>query len=259
MYYKDELDLFFSKLLYYQHINARLSQVVKDDLEKYSSESSNIFYASALVLSDLTGPTDNDWEINFHSGVSIKTTKEDYKSELEKICSKQQCLFYSQSYEAFERFLKNCLFERTKTNAHFKEFVVSQLPKTQKSMLTRSNFPGGKLLWKIMKCAGNSTYKELSKNNNWGIDFEITWNVLSACRHSITHSESLISDIKFKTSADYRHTLLLFFNVDSTLNDKYQLGLDLKKFNELVKRFSEFAFQMYKVLYIEEGMNPNDL
>jgi hypothetical protein len=57
--YKKSLDQFFENLLYYRHISGRINKVFQKEINEYSSDKAIINFASALIISDWTGPTDN--------------------------------------------------------------------------------------------------------------------------------------------------------------------------------------------------------
>lgn len=253
--YKKNLNQFFEKLLYYRHISGRINKVFQKEIEEYSSDKAIVHFLSALILSDWTGPTDNGWEINFYSGITTETTKDNYKSEIEKINSRQLCLLYAQSFESFERFLKDCLFDRLGRDDNFREFVITLLPKNRNSSITRANMPSGDSLFEALKKAGDVSFKEFTSKNNLNIKFKVFWTILSEVRHAITHNESMI-ELKLVNKSGYHSEIFNFlFNSKSVSDDYLLVELDYGKFEDLIKRFSEFAFQIFKLLSIEEHLD----
>lgn len=252
--YRKYLDQFFEKLLYYRHISGRINKVFQKDIQEYTSEKAKIHFASALIISDWTAPTDNGWEINFPSGISMETTKSNYESEIEKIFSRQLCLLYAQSFESFERYLKDCLFDRLDRDDTIRECVIKLLPKNQKTSITRGKMPGGDNLFKVLKKAGGESFKDFSSENNLNIKFKELWTILSEVRHSVTHNESLI-DLGLVNKSNHHTEIFNFlFNSKSKSDDTMSIELDYKKFERLIKRFSEFAYQVFKMLSIEEEL-----
>ncbi|CAM4305984.1 RiboL-PSP-HEPN domain-containing protein [Zobellia roscoffensis] len=252
--YKKHIDQFFEKLLYYRHSSSRIDKVFKKEIELYSADKATIHFASALVISDWTVPTDNGWELNFHTGISTETTKEDYESEIKNISSSQLCLLYAQSFESFERFLKDCLFSRLERDNDIKDYVISLLPKNQNSIITREKMPSGDNLFQVLKKAGGETFKIFTLNNNLGIKFKELWTILSEVRHAITHKESTIELTSINKSDHHFNIFNYLFNSKKISDDKVLIELDFKKFEKLIKRFSEFAFQVYKLISIEENL-----
>ncbi|MBI5915641.1 MAG: hypothetical protein HY842_09710 [Bacteroidetes bacterium] len=252
--YKKHLDHFFEKLLYYRHISGRINKVVQKDVKVYSDEGAIIHFISALVISDWTGPTDKGWEMNFHTGIVTETTKDNYESEMRKIYSRQLCLLYAQSFEAFERFVKDCLFNRIGRDDAVREYTISLLPKNQQSSITREKMPGGGNLFKVLKKAGGETFKNFTSKNNLNIKFSELWTILSEVRHSITHKESLIESGLIKKTKHHTEIFKFLFNSKDVPTDLLSIELDFEKFERLIKRFSEFAYQIFKILSIEEKL-----
>lgn len=252
--YRKSLDQFFEKLLYYRHISGRINKVFQKEIKEYSSDKAIIHFASALVISDWTGPTENGWEINSHSGITRETTKDNYELEIEKIHSRQLCLLYAQSFESFERFLKNCLFDRLGRDDNIREYVITLLPKNQRSSITRAKMPGGDNLFKILKKAGGESFKDFTSKNNLNIKFKELWTILSEVRHAITHNESMIKLKLINKSGHHSDIFNYLFNSKSLSDDLLLIKLDYVKFEKLIKRFSEFAFQIFKLLSIEENL-----
>lgn len=178
--YQRPLKDFFQRTLYFSHISGRIDKIFQKDIEKYTAPGAKIRMGSALVLSDWTEPNDNGWEVNFHTGIFKETKKESYREEIENIYSRQLGLLYAQSYEAIERFLKDCLWIKLNGNNEFGEWVSSHHNKVFRGKETgRETMRGGAKLFKNLKRAGNKTYKEFSSNNNKDIGFKELWEVLS--------------------------------------------------------------------------------
>ncbi len=250
--YKKYLDEFFEKLLYYRHISGRINKVFQKDIQEYTAEKAKLYFASALVISDWTGPTDNGWEINFHTGIVAETTKDNYETEIKNISSRQLCLLYAQSFESFESFLKDCLYEKLGHQDTLREYTICLLPKNQRLSFTRDKMPGGDNLFKLLKKSGGESFKNFTSENNINIKFRELWTILSAVRHSITHNESLIeSDLVNKSNHHFEIFKYLFDSKEVSEN-LLLIELENKKFEQLIKRFSEFAFQIFKILSIEE-------
>ena len=252
--YKIFLDSFFENLLYFRHMSGRIDKVFQKEIIDYREDEAIIHFASALIISDWTGPTDSGWEINFPTGIITETVKENYESEVRRILSKQLCLLYAQSFEAFERFVKDCLFNRICHDDHIREFTISLLPKHEQLSFTRDKMPGGGNLFRVLKKAGRETYKEFTKKNNLNINFSELWAILSEARHSITHSESLIESGIFNKTKHNSEIFKFLFNLREMSPCLWLIELDYQKFERLMKRFSEFAYQIFKILSIEEGL-----
>lgn len=252
--YKEHLDNFFKNLLYYRHISSRIDKVFQKEIKDYREDKAIIHFASALVISDWTGPTDKGWEINFHTGIVTQTTKDNYETEIKKIYSRQLCLLYAQSFEAFERFVKDCLFNRIGRDESIREFATALLPKNQQSSISREKMPGGYNLFKVLKKAGGESYRKCTSRNNLNVKFSELWTILSEARHSITHNDSFIESELIEKSKHHAEIFEFLFNSKDIDIDLLSIELDFQKFERLIKRFSEFAFQIFKILNLEEEL-----
>lgn len=252
--YRIYLDQFFEKILYYTHISGRINKVFQKDVDLYSQKGSDIDFISALIISDWTASTEDGWESNFRTGMVAETTKDNYVEEIEKIHSRHLCFLYAQSFESFEKYLKDCLFDRSSRDNAIRDKAISKLPRTKRSSLSRANMPGGDKLFEILKIAGGKTFKEFSSNNNLDVTFKKLWEVLSEVRHAITHQESRIDLKKINKSAHHLAIFNSLFKSEILSDNLILVKLDYKIFRTLLKRFAEFAFQIFKLLSVEENL-----
>lgn len=252
--FQNHLDHFFEKLLYYRHISSRNNQIFENEIKSYSSKKAMIHLASSLYISDWTDFTNKGGEINFYTGTYLETITENYEAEIKRIYSRQLCLLYAQSFEAFERFLKNCLFDRISRDNIIREFAISLLHKNHQPLITRDKMPGGDKLFKILKKSGGKSFKTFTLKNNKNIKFAELWKILSEVRHAITHNESRIDLELLNKSSHHNEIFTFLFNSSDTSKNSLLVELEYKKFEKLIKRFSEFAYQIFKLLSIEEGL-----
>lgn len=249
--YKEFLDEFFSTLLDFRHSTQRLNKVLKKDVEIYTREGAVFGSTSALIISDWSGPTDNGWELNFYTGAYKETNKTSYEIEVNKMISRECCLMYAQSFEAMEKFLKDCLFRKASEDIILEEHIKS-FCRNKELKIKREKMPGGDNLFKILKKAGSKTFVENSEDNNLNLGFSELWTILSEARHAITHSRSIISRQKINRSKYHLEILNDLFNSKRINDNSILIELDYHKFDRLIKRLSEFAFQVFKILSIEE-------
>jgi len=127
--YSSFLNKMYSTLLEYRHSTDRLNKVLNKDVEVYTKGGVNLNYSSALVISDWSGTKDNGWAINFYTGTFIETKRDAYEIEINKMLSREFCLIYSQSFEALEKFLKDCLFVKAKQDEEYENYIISLIPK----------------------------------------------------------------------------------------------------------------------------------
>ena len=253
--YKIFLDDYFSTLLEFIHNCRRLNKVIISDIEKYTQTDSVYDSNSTLVLSDWSGKTENGWVLPFHSGLFKNTSKENYKNEMTSVLSREFCLIYCQSYESLEKFFKDCVFLKANNDLNFREEIISIFKIDGE--FKRENIKGGDLLYKVIKKMGKKTLQKLSKENNTKIKFGELLTILSEVRHSITHAKSLINKSKINKTQYHNQIFQFLFSYSEINNEQFKIELDFKKFEYLIKKLAEFAFQIFKAISIEENLNWN--
>jgi hypothetical protein len=251
--YKIFLDEYFDKLLGYRHSTNRVNNVLMKDVEIYLPDGAQYYSGSALVISDWTGPTDNGWEINFHTGIFKETVKEMYPAEIKRIISRECCLMYSQSFEALETLLKNLIFDKACRSTELEQVILAK--KKNGLTLTRDKMPSGNLLFDIFKKFGGGTYKTFSETNNEKVKFKELWTVLSLTRHAIIHSQSILKTSELKLTQYHFAIFKYLFDYETKDENRIEIQLDLKKFERIIKKLSEFGFQSFKIACIEDGLD----
>ncbi len=240
--------VFFNKILEYRHTTDRVCKVLLEDAKRYDSEGARYFSGSALIISDLSGPTDNGWELNFHTGVLRQTLKDGYRDEIVKLVSRECCLTYSQSFEAFETFLKDILYYHVTQSEGFRNEVNAMINPNTK--VTRKTMPGGDKLFKALNKAAGHIIKDLFTDNNLGLRHKETFTALSQARHAIVHSGSIVQLSKVNTSKLQLDIFNYFFDSEYLGNSHLAIKLDVPRYQKLLKRFSEYAFQIFKAMSI---------
>jgi len=248
--YKKYLDDLFDRIIELRHTSSNINSTLKASLERFANYQGNFLSGSALVISDWSGQTDNGWEINFHTGFRKITLKENYENEIQRIVSQECCYAFAQSFEALEKFFKDCIFEKGLPS---KKCFFGLIEKNSKNIKRESL--NGLRLYKMVKIIGDPYFSKYSEINNKSLKFKELWTILSECRHAITHSKSIITVKKIKKS-EYHFKVFNFLfmhskNADGTLT----IELDLKKLSDVLDIVSEFAFQVYKSISLKENLD----
>ena len=237
--YKKHLIQLFQRIIELRHSSNRINLVLKRDVVKYTAEGARFFSGSSLIISDWTGETDNGWELNFHTGISIKTEKENYAREVDNLVSRECCLAFAQSFEALETFFKECIYQNS---------LLHNIP------VERKKISGGDNLFKLVKKACGENFLKFSKKNNKNVHFKQFWSTISESRHAIVHSSCKINMNQINKSPDHFATFKYLFDcVD--LDDKiFLIRLTYKQLDKVLKHVSEFAYQIYKLLSEKENL-----
>lgn len=235
-FYKKYLYDFFNKSNYYFHISYRLENILNKEFKIINSEKGNFYSSNALVISDWTGETENGWELPFHTNVFAITDKENYEVEMDKMKSRENLINFAQSFEVFQGFLKDCLTQKN-------EKILRSDLKFNDKILQRLTEEGG------------VTFNNSSNKNNNNYNFKVLFNICVELRHSITHSNGIIEKnkiIKDKYSEKLFNHIMPEAKIEKS---KIILYMPFISFRRNMKILNEFAFQLYKILSIESGLD----
>tara|TARA_R110000744_G_scaffold249450_3_gene365718 strand:+ start:3154 stop:3918 length:765 start_codon:yes stop_codon:yes gene_type:complete len=244
--YKKHLDNFFETVTDFKHTSNRLNKVLLKDVEKYTAEGARYFSGTSLVIGDWSGPTDNGWKLNFHTGIQKSTFKENYSNEIEKVLSREFGLAYSQCYEAFETLLKDFISAKILSDQNFRE----GLPAAKD--YSRENLRGGDDIFNLVKKAGGKRFKNYSNQNNNNFRFGETFKVFSEIRHAITHSQGVLNSSKIPQDKYYQGLFEHLLPLNKLDDDSILLKFDYKTLDRLIIYLSEFGYQVFKILSEED-------
>ncbi len=247
--YKKHLDDLFDRIIELRHTSSNINSTLKASLKRYESYQVNFLSGSALVISDWSGPTDNGWEINFLTGFRKITLKENYDKETQRIVSQQCCYAFAQSFDALEKFFKDCIFEKGLPSKKCLFGLIKKYPKNIK----RESLNGIRL-FKMVKMSGDPYFSKYSENNNKSLRFKELWTILSECRHSITHSKSIITVKKLKKSEYHFKVFSFLFMHSKNADGSLIIELDFKKLSDVLDIVAEFACLVYKSISLKENL-----
>jgi hypothetical protein len=245
--YKKNLDNFFETIIDFKHTSKRLNTVLLNDVKKYTTEGANYFSGTSLVIGDWSGPTDNGWKLNFHTGIQKSTFKENYSNEIEKVLSREFGLAYSQCFEAFETLLKDLISVKILSDEKFREGLPANKD------YSRECLRGGGDIFKLVKKAGGKRFKNYSNKNNNNFRFGETFKVFSEIRHAITHSQGILNSSKIPQGKYYQVLFEHLLPLNKLDEDTIQLKFDNKTLDRLLIYLSEFGYQIFKILSEEDN------
>ncbi len=233
--YRKYLVEFFESTNYYYHVSYRIENLLKNESKIFLNGKSEFYTSNALMISDWTGPTEDGWELPFHTDVFTTTNTDNYLEEMEKIKSRENLLNFAQGFEVFQKFAKNCI---NKKNCE----------------ISRNDLKTNDLILKILREEGGDTFKKFSLQNNNNFKFEKLFEMYVELRHSITHSNSIAEKNKI-IKDEYSEKLFELLMPEAEIKKDYIiLKMNFKVFRANMKIINEFAFQIYKIFSIEEGL-----
>ena len=232
--YRKYLVEFFESTNYYYHVSYRIENLLKNESKILLKGKSEFYTSNAVVISDWTGPTEDGWELPFHTNVFTTTNKDNYLQEMEKMKSRENLLNFAQGFEVFQKFAKDCIIK--------KNYAIN-----------RDDLKYNNLILRKLKDEGGDTFERFSLQNNNNFKLEKLYEMYVELRHSITHSNSIVEKNKI---IKYHYTEKLFKIImpeAEIKKDHIILKMNFKVFRANMKIINEFAFQIYKIFSIEEG------
>jgi hypothetical protein len=245
--YKIHLTTFFETITDFKHTSNRLNKVLLKDVEKYSAEGATYLSATSLIIGDWTGPTDNGWKLNYHTGVNKITFKENYSNEIDKVLSREFGLAYAQCYEALETLLKDIIYIKINTDKAFK----NSLPENKD--FSRHCLKGGDDIFKLIKKAGKRRFQNYSKKNNTNFKFKEIFKIFSELRHAITHSQGILKTSKIPNNNYYKSLFEYLLPLNEIKEETILLKFKYKTLDRLLIYLTEFGYQIFKILSEEDN------
>lgn len=212
---------------------------------------------SILAISDLTGETDNGWEINFPLPTKgYWVTSKDYIEKNIDLIQVVSSTLFSQSYEALESYFKDILTQYFKNNCQIAFETIGKIncvetkkhvdwDKTVRKLKTGSNNAELLNIFRIL----SSEFSHAENINNKNLNLVKWYKVISICRHIITHSNSVISSDTFNLlDLEEKNILTSFFDIESQYGGDRKLKLSSKQASELLELICEYGFLIFKCL-----------
>ncbi len=250
--YQNHIKDFFQRNIELQHSMYEISETIEKSMNLFESCNNwDLKSFSQLVISDWSVKSDNGWVINNSTGNSKTIRKENHQEELRRIISAECCYTFAQTYESLERFIKDCIVTRTKTDVRYKEY----LEKKYKKVFCRDILRGSSDIFDCIKKAGNPYFNKISNSNNSTIKFKEYWDIISQVRHGIIHSSSKIEIVKIHKTPYHFKLFDRLFSYKNINDEVLEIQLDYKKTKNLQKIISEFGFQIFKSISMAEGLD----
>lgn len=265
--YRNPIENFFNRISYLQgtlfHLESALSNYLKIRNENFKNSLNDnkvdFELGSSLVISDLTGVTDNGWPLYYPTQSKYILTISSYETETINLIKRETSYCLAQGYEAFEKFLKEILslyFEEN-TQEAIKQKLLDQNENTN-SINWKEKLKSGKNNNELFKLIRKISNLEVSEKNNFKqINLNEWYEVYSLFRHSITHSEGkLLKDNKDfkKFNANQIKYLKKYFTYEDC-REYIHFSIPRKLGNTILEILSEYAFMIFKELSIKSNQD----
>lgn len=236
-----------------------LENLFKESLEKNNYSPEIIRAYCCLLMQDVTEKPESLSHFKYNTG-KFEIKGDEYFKHLNIVKIRQASWCISQSFEAFQSFIKNmiylthelkptCIVEK---NRRIFENRCPQKSKDNKNYLINFvdyTYNTNKKLLKFLKNYSNY-YKQFSNKNYRNLKFEDWLKFLSEARHAIVHNEMVIKYNKFDWESLNPRFMNKFF--PGSLSAKgYSLQFKNKNTRLNLETFLEYGFLIYKSLSTE--------
>ena len=239
-------------------------KLYRESLSEASFDTSIVFSGTSLVIRDLTEWPASGWAVYYPSGV-FSTKGEEYFKLISVLLARESSWTISQSYEAFEKFLKDIsatffrenqgLAETKKVEKFESDKKSGNLAKTDIAYWRgyidyhyQTNAEKLKLLRKICPDIPMG-----EKKNNRVVDLTEWFTVVKEVRDAATHSDFTIRAYRMKNWSQSKRNMLEKFFSGVSVDQEYKLNTTSKNAECCLQLFSEYSFQIYKFLSISRG------
>lgn len=254
----DHLNILIGFLTVLDDQLSNLRNIYNQYVEKGKLDKSRLVFGKSLAIRDLTEWPANGWAIYYPSGKFILQGQE-YLNSIEHLISRWSSWTISQSYEAFETFLKDITASSLLLPQADKNIIKQNLSKfKQKKGLSHENFE----YWRdfTQQCYRKNTeilgllrtiapdIKEAEKHNNRAIDLTQWFTVVTEVRHAVVHSDLKIKNNRMRDWTTKERSLLASNFNGAYEQDSYILRIDISNANKCLTLFAEYAYTIYKKL-----------
>lgn len=260
--YKEELNIFFTRVVELQNILFHLTNILKKDLESKvesvpkGQEKDGFALGSHLIISDISGKKRKGDNLIFPTGYTKQVNWDKYEKEIRDMISREASFLISQAYESFNRFLKNCsaifLFLNKKIAADIdKKFADCETIEEFKRYIRKSRntcYPSQ--LFKILD-ANCIEYNQLNAKNILNAKLSDYHKSLAFFRHKVTHTSSTFTKKELNDKILSRGLKEIFehhFLYQETEGGEFKFKMDKHKGRFVISRTAEVGFQIYKGL-----------
>ena len=224
----------------------------KRSYEEHGVDSSNVFAGFALIIPDLSTPTDYHFLRNVHGGAFIKQGDEYFKAG-EELVRNWSSWTIVQSYEAFETFLRDI-------TAYFfyKQRPRKPVGTLQQIPIDIENIDAWKSFFRERKWEPSTilnllrltepTIEEVEKHNILRLDLQQWFLVYTSVRHAITHSNSRLSRHDINASDISIDNILPTLFPGTWDGDIYNISCTEEIAENIIKLTGAYAFLIYKKL-----------
>lgn len=235
-------------------------------IDKKVTELPTILTSVSLAVIDLTGKTDHGWPLNFAAG-GFSAADAEYIEALDAVLARNASWAESQTYEAFETFLKDVL--ACFLTANPSEAKPADLSKFNMDAKSSGLTPASFEYWRgfvsyIGRGRNNSGFFKLARrfapnlsmaeeSNQLGLNLPDWFAAASEMRHAVTHADFEVEPNRWDPLSQNQKTLLQLFFPCRIRNGKRMLAATVAKAEQAIRMFLQYAFTVFKFLSMSKS------
>lgn len=249
-------------LLHIENALTSYSKIFKQRYEeskvKFKDRVPDFALGSSLIISDLTGETDNGWNYYYPTKRKHIVAASKYDHEIYYLIRRETGYSLAQGFEAFSTFLKDILatYFAEKSSEAIKLKVIDEIDWSTdinwKNKMRNNTGKNNKNLFKLIRRISND-FEYSEQNNNKEIDLQAWYSAYSLFRHKMTHSSGklLKNDKEFKHfNPKEREYLKRYFPYRET-DDVLIFEINRREGDLCLNILAEYAFLIFKELSIK--------
>lgn len=256
-------------LLYFliHFLDSRMTKDI-EDVEKQieNAKASNWkgpFHGTALIITDLTGETENGWMLHGHTGRRSVEGLE-FIDLLSWIASREGALAVVQGYEAFERFLYDIAASfgsngnREEQQTHFGvqlESAEAAILQRWQSAIRRKyrRLPNHKLINKLRKVGEGLAVAEDRTKNTRRLNMIAWYKIVGEVRYAVTHNQHVIKQDRLQQFSPEERAILEADFPGEAVSEGYLIQMEKQMSKFAIQLFAEYGHAIYKSLSIATG------
>lgn len=207
-----------------------------------------------LIISDLTGETDNGWIINFSTGKFYGLSHHNRKWKEDQLLIDVISFLVAQSYECLETFIKNILVKYFEINENgFEKCGLQKTANPYETVMSKKTKNNKEYIELISQIS--SSFENALTVNNRNLNLINWFEHFSNVRHAITHRARRCENSDFsKLKKDEIIHFKKFFPYKSIEKSK-RYYFSISNLDYIVKVSSEFAYTIFKYLSMDLNYN----
>jgi hypothetical protein len=257
----EKLNFLYFQINYFRKRVETLKKEIRKNVANHDNfDIENLFHGTSLVITDLTGPTDNGWLLKYPTGRHY-VEGEEYIEQLDWFLEREATLTVRQGYEVFETFLYDITASFLHANQnqldidHFKDNLPNK--DTNNLEAWRSAVRGlfrrkanSQLIDYLRGFGKNLNKAESPEFNNRELDLKDWYEVTTQLRHGSTHSLGVIKKEGINKLSQDQVELLQVEYPGKFINSEYELNLSLDSAKSAITTYAEYGFAIFKSLSI---------